>query len=67
MTKVYTWAKKSIEELFLMALNFDAKFEGKMTCGFKNHEEFSKFSPEHVWKSKNWDFDGVLLSKVENV
>ena len=32
----------------------------------KLHEEFSKFSPEHVQKSKNWDFDGILLSKVEN-
>ena len=30
-------------------------------------EEFSQFSPEHVWKSKNWDFDGILLSKVENL
>ena len=36
-TKVYNvWAKKSMEELFLMALNIDAKFEGKMTCAFKN-------------------------------
>ena len=33
----------------------------------KWHEEFSKFSPEHVWKSKNWDFDGIYSSKVENV
>ena len=40
-----------------MALNFDAKFERKMTCGLKNDEEFRKFSPEHVRKSKNWDFD----------
>ena len=30
------WAKESIEELFLIALNIDAKFEGKMTCAFKN-------------------------------
>ena len=37
------------------------------SCFQKWHEEFSKFSPEHVWKSKNWDFDGILLSKVENV
>ena len=36
-------------------------------CFQKWHEEFSKFSPEHVRKSKNWDFDGILLSKVENV
>ena len=25
----------------------------------------SKFSPAHVRKSKNWDFDGILLSKKE--
>ena len=30
-------------------------------------EEFSKFSREHVQKSKNWDFHCVLSSKVENV
>ena len=30
-------------------------------------EEFRKFSSEHVRKSKNWDFDGILLSKVENL
>ena len=28
--------KFRIEELFLMELNIDAKFEGKMTCAFKN-------------------------------
>ena len=28
--------KKSTEELFLMALNIDAKFEAGMTCAFKN-------------------------------
>ena len=36
-------------------------------CFQKSHDEFNKFSPEHVRKSKNWDFDGILLSKVENV
>ena len=35
-TKVYNaWAKKRTEELCLMALKIDAKFEGKLTCGFK--------------------------------
>ena len=33
----------------------------------KWYEEFSKFLPEHIWKSKNWDFDGILLSKVDNL
>ena len=32
----------------------------------KWHEEFGKFSPEHVRKSKNWVFSWVHLSKVEN-
>ena len=69
LTKVNNvWAKKSIDELFLIGLNIDAKFEEKNDLRFQKwHEEFSKFLPEHVRKSKNCDFDGVLLSKVENV
>ena len=69
LNKVYNvWAKKSIGELCLMALNIDATFKGKLTCAFKNDMNLaSKFSPEHVQKSKNWDFDGIVLSKVENV
>ena len=35
---------------------------------FRNwHEEFSKFSPEHVQKSRNCDFYWIFLTKVENV
>ena len=35
LNKVYNvWAKKSIGELCLMALNIDATFEGKLTCAF---------------------------------
>ena len=38
LTKVYNvWAKESTEELFLMALKIDVKFEGKLTCVMKNH------------------------------
>ena len=33
----------------------------------KWHEEFGKFSPENVRKSKNWVFYWVVLSKVGNV
>ena len=33
---------------------------------WKWHEEFCNFSQERL-KSQNWDFDGILLSKVENV
>ena len=60
--------KKSIGHLCLMPLNIDATFEGKLTCAFKKqHEELSKMSPAHFRKSKHWDFDGILLSKEENV
>ena len=34
---------------------------------FQKWQEFSKFLPEHIRKSKNWDFDWILSSKVENV
>ena len=35
LTKVYNvWAKKSTDELCLMALKIDAKYEGKLTCAF---------------------------------
>ena len=69
LNKVYNvWAKKSIGEFCLMALNIDATFEGKLTCAFKNDmRNYGKFSPEHVWKSKNWKFVAILLSKVENL
>ena len=36
-------------------------------CFQKWHEQFSKFPPQHVRKSENWDFDRILLSKVENL
>ena len=35
LTKEYNvWAKKSTEELLFIALQIDAKFEGKLTCTF---------------------------------
>ena len=50
-----------------MTLNIDATFERKTgLCFRKWHDEFSKYLPQHVWKSKNWDFNGILLSKAEN-
>ena len=49
-----------------MALSSEAKFEEKLTCGLENDmrnlENFHHSTP----KSQNWDFDGILLSKVEN-
>ena len=50
-----------------MAVNIDETCEGKLTCAFKNDEEFSTFEPKHARNSKNWNFYVILLSKVENV
>ena len=68
LTKVCNvWAKRRTEELCLMALKIDAKFEGKLTCAFKNDMRNLANFHQSTWKSQNWDFDGILLSKVENV
>ena len=78
MSKIYTlmecfWPKyvmfelkKSTEEFFFLTLKIDAKFEGKLTCTFKNDRNLTNFH-QSTWKSQNWDFDEILLSKVENV
>ena len=50
-----------------MTMKSDAKFEEKLTCSLENDmRNLSNFHQSN-WKSQNWDFDGILLSKVENV
>ena len=50
-----------------MALNIDAKFEGKLTFAFKNDMRNLGNFHQRTWKSQNWNFDGILLFKVENL
>ena len=39
--------------MFDCTLKIDTNFEGKLACASKNlHEEFRKFSPEHLKVSK---------------
>ena len=49
-----------------MALNIDAKFEETLTCVFKNDMRNLANFHQSTRKYQNWDFDGMLLSKVEN-
>ena len=49
-----------------MTLKSDAKFEEKLTCGLESDMSDSANSHQRRWKSQNWDFLGILLSKVEN-
>ena len=50
-----------------MTLKSDAKIEEKLTCDLKNDLRNLANSHQSTQKCENWDFDGVLLSKVENV
>ena len=50
-----------------MALKIDATLDQKLTHAFKNDTRNLGYFHQNTWKSKNSDFDGMLLSKVENV
>ena len=50
-----------------MTFKSDAKFEEKLTCCLENDmRNFANFH-QSTRKCQNWNFDKILLSKVENV
>ena len=49
-----------------MTLKSDAKFEEKLTCSLENDMSNLAYFHQSTRKSQNWDFDGILLSKVEH-
>ena len=51
----------------LMKLKRYADFEEKLTCGLKKDLRNLANFHQSTWKCQNWDFDGILLSKVEKV
>ena len=50
-----------------MTMKSDAKFEEKLTRGLENDMRNLANFHQSIRKSQNWDFDGILLSKVDNV
>ena len=50
-----------------MALKIDIKFEEKLTYASKNDMRNLVNLYQSTRKSQKGDFDGILLSKVENV
>ena len=50
-----------------MTLKSDAKFEEKLTCSLENDKGNLANFHQSTGKSQNWDFDGIMLSKVENL
>ena len=50
-----------------MALKIDSKYEGKLAYASKYEMRNLVYFHQTTRKSQTWDFDGILLSKVENV
>ena len=50
-----------------MTLKNDKTFKEEMTCRFKTDMRNLANFHQSTEKSQNWDFDVILLSKVENV
>ena len=50
-----------------MKLKSDAKFEVNLTCASKNDVSNLANFHQNTPKSQNLDFDGIVLSDVENV
>ena len=66
LTKVCNvWAKKCPAELFLIALKIDSKFEGTLTCAFRNDmRNLAKFELQSKFESlKIWTFIGSFYPK----
>ena len=50
-----------------MTLKSDAKFEEKLTCGLENDMRNLANFHHSTRKCQNWNFNEIILSKVENV
>ena len=50
-----------------MKLKTGAKFEEKLTCNLENDIGNLTKLHQSTQKSGSWDFDGIILSKIENV
>ena len=50
-----------------MTLKSDAKFEKEVICCLKNDMRNLANFHQSTQKCQSWNFNGILLSKVENV
>ena len=51
-----------------MEPNIDATFDRKLTCSFKDKtRNLANFNGSTFENLKNWEFDEVLLFKIESV
>ena len=50
-----------------MKLKNDVKFKEKLTCGLENDMRNRENVTSALENYQNWDFDGILLTKAENI
>ena len=50
-----------------MTLKSRARSEEKLSCNLKNRMKNMANFQQSTQKSQNWEFNGILSSKVENV
>ena len=66
LNKVYiVWAEK-VQRIYLSWHWRVMQIEEKLTCCLENDWNLANFH-QNTWKCQNWDFDGILLSKIEKV
>ena len=59
-----SFSYKSTEELCLIALKIEAKFEGKLTCTFKN--EMRNFANFHSLKNSDFMLERKMVELNQN-
>ena len=68
VTKIYNvWAKKVQRRYLSWHQRVMQNLKKKLTCGLKNDMRNLANFHQSTWKCQNWDFVGILLSKVEKV
>ena len=67
LNKLYVWAKKvKMSYVWLHSRLIQSLRENWLVFPKIDMRNMPNF-PQNTWKSPNWDLDGILLSKVENV
>ena len=57
---------KTTEKLSFITMKGGVKFEEKLTCGLENDLRNLGNFHQSTRKCQNWNFDGIIFSKVEN-
>ena len=66
LNKVYIFWAKKVRRSYLSWHWRVMQNLKKLTCCLENERNMANFH-QSTWKCQNWNFDGTLLSKVENV